>query len=397
MIPSSSIQEFQDWKDEFVAIRRDIHAHPELGFEEHRTSDFIAEKLASYGVDHIERGLAGTGIVASIHGKNGAANDPDRAIALRSDIDALPIIEETGVPYASTIHGKMHACGHDGHIAGLLMAAKYLATHRNFSGTVHLIFQPAEENGGGANVMIQQGLFDKFPVKSVWGLHNWPNAPFGTFLVKAGPMMAAVDDFKLTITGKGGHAAYPHNTIDPVVVGAQLVTAFQSIISRNTNPMASAVLSTTCFHIGETENVVAETAELRGTVRTYDPKIQDMIHNRMQEICDGFQTAYHVKIDLAIKRDYPATVNSAEEAEISQGIARSIAPDESVITKFDPSMGAEDFAFYLQKVPGCFIGLGTGKTESDPGLHHPKFNFNDDILPTQATYWVKLVEHNLPL
>lgn len=389
------LPEFQQWFDEFAAIRRDIHAHPELAFEEHRTSDFIAEKLQSYGVDHIERGLAGTGIVATIHGKNGAANDPDRAIALRADIDALPIHEETGLPYASKIAGKMHACGHDGHTAALLMAGKYLAQNRNFSGSVHLIFQPAEEDGGGADIMIRQGLFEKFPVKSVWGMHNWPRIPTGVFVAKPGPMMAAVDTLTITVNGKGGHAAYPHMVIDPVLIGSHLVIALQSIVSRNVEPTSEAVVSVTCFHIGDADNVIAEKAELQGTIRSYAPETRTLVHRRIQEICDGVAATFGGTITLNIETGYPATINTKDEAELAIEVAQGISPQ--VITDFKPAMGAEDFAYMLQQVPGCYIGLGSGKTENDPGLHHPKFDFNDEILPLAATYWVKLVEKNLPL
>lgn len=389
------LPEFQQWVDEFVAIRRDIHAHPELAFEEHRTSDLIAAELQRYGVDHIERGLAGTGIVATIHGKHGAANDPDKAIALRADIDALPIHEETGLPYASTIAGKMHACGHDGHTAGLLMAAKYLAMHRNFSGSVHLIFQPAEEDGGGANIMIRDGLFKKFPVRSVWGMHNWPRIPTGVFVTKPGPIMAAVDSMTITVKGKGGHAAYPHMVIDPVLVGSHLVIALQSIVSRNVEPTSEAVVSVTCFHIGDADNVIAEKAELEGTIRSYDPTVRKLVHQRMQEICKGVADTFGATIKLNIESGYPATINSKAEAELAIEVAQSVSPH--VITDFKPAMGAEDFAYMLEKVPGCYIGLGAGKTDNDPGLHHPQFDFNDDILPMAATYWVKLVEKNLPL
>ncbi len=387
--------DLNQWHAEFTALRRDLHAHPEIGFEEFRTGDLIAAKLAEIGVDSIERNWAKTGIVATIHGKTGAANDPDRAIALRTDIDALPIIEETNLPYASTINGRMHACGHDGHTAMLLMAAKYLTTHRNFSGSVHLIFQPAEENGGGGNVMVQEGFFEKFPVKSAWGMHNWPSMPFGMIGLRSGPMMAAYDQFKITVHGKGGHAARPHVTLDPIVIGAQLVTALQTIVSRNVNPVKEAVVSVTQFHAGFTSNVIVERAELQGTLRSFDPEIRKLLVRRVNEVCDGIAKTFNAKIDLTMEHGYPSTINTPEESTLAKNIACEILGESKVDDTIAPSMGAEDFSYFLQKVPGCYIRLGTGKTDSDPDLHHPKFNFNDEALPIGAMYWVKLVEKNL--
>lgn len=382
--------EFESWLPEFVAIRRDLHAHPELAFQEHRTSDVVAAKLHEYGVDAIHRGMGLTGIVATIHGKQPGNNG---AIALRADMDALPIFEETGLPYASAVPGVMHACGHDGHTAALLMAAKYLAATRNFSGTVHLIFQPAEENGGGANIMIRDGLFDKFPVQSVWGLHNWPQIPLGAALIKSGPMLASVDDFTIMITGRGGHAAYPQLTNNPLTIGAHLVLALQDIPAAEND----AVLSVTCFHVGSATNVVDEQSRLQGTIRTHNPQVQDMIHARIQETCAAIAAKFNAVIDVDIQRDYPAVINTEAEAEIAAQVAATFLPPQAIVRDFPPSMGAEDFAYMLQKKPGCFIGLGTGQTENDPGLHHPQFDFNDMSLPLAATYWVRLVETKLPL
>jgi len=379
--------EFTEWVREFVALRRDLHAHPELAFQEHRTSDIVAKKLQEFGVDAIHRGMGLTGIVATIHGKQSGNN---KAIALRADMDALPIFEETQLPYASTVPGVMHACGHDGHTASLLLAAKYLATHRNFSGTVYLIFQPAEENGGGANIMIRDGLFDKFPVTSVWGLHNWPQIPLGATLVKSGPMLAAVDDFTIMITGRGGHAAYPQYTNNPLTIGAHLTLALQDI------PTGDAVLTITCFHVGSANNVVDQQARLQGTIRTHDPKVQDMLHAKINEVCQSIAENFRAVIDVDIQRDYPAVINTETETEIAAAVLAGYLPKESIIRDFPPSMGSEDFAYMLQKNPGCFIGMGTGKTNNDPGLHDPRFDFNDEVLPIAATYWIKLVEANLP-
>lgn len=389
--------ELKEWHEEFTALRRDIHAHPETAFEEFRTSDVIAAKLQEIGVDAISRNWAKTGIVATIHGKTGAANDPDRAIGLRSDIDALPIVEESGLPYASTVHGKMHACGHDGHIATLLLAAKYLAKHRNFSGSVHLIFQPAEESGGGGEVMVKEGLLQKFPVKSVWGMHNWPSMKVGTFGMRPGPTMAAVDEFYLTVHGKGGHAAYPHRTIDPIVIGAQLVTALQTIVSRNVDPVKQAVCSVTQFHAGFTHNVIVEKADIVGTLRSFDADIREMLVQRVREICDGIAKTFNTKINVDIHRGYPSTVNTLAETDFAQAVAKTIVGDENVDGNIAPSMGGEDFSFMLEKAPGCYIRLGSGKTDNDPGLHNPKCDFNDEALPYGAMYWVKIAETALPL
>ena len=382
------------WHDEFTAIRRHLHTHPELAFQENATAAYIEEKLRSFGITDIETGWAKTGIVATVHGKDGPASDKEHTIALRADMDALPIVEQTGAAHASTIPGVMHACGHDGHTATLLMAARYLATHKPFSGTIHFIFQPAEETGGGGGVMVEEGLFDKHPVKSVWGMHNWPRIPMGAALVRPGAMMASCDDMDITITGVGGHAAYPHKANDPVLAGAHLVIALQSIVSRNVEPTEEGVVSVTVFQSGQTHNVIESTAVLRGTFRSHNPEIRALLEKRIRDVCTGVAATFGVAIDINIYGGYPPTVNTADEAAIATQVLQSLLPH--VVTDFKPAMGAEDFAFMLEKVPGCFIGIGTGKTDSDPHLHDPRYDFNDEILPIAASYWVRLAETLLP-
>jgi hippurate hydrolase len=362
--------------DDLIAWRRDFHAHPELGFEEHRTSAIVAEKLAGWGIA-VERGLAGTGLVGTLRAGTGT-----RAIGLRADMDALPMTEANRFPHASTIPGRMHGCGHDGHTTMLLGAARYLAKTRAFDGTVRFIFQPAEEGGGGAKVMIDQGLFDRHPVDAVYGVHNDPSLPLGQGSVVAGPIQAASDRFHIDLTGKGGHAARPHLTVDPVVVGAHIVLALQSIASRRVDPLDSAVLSLTQFHAGEADNVIPQTAQLRGTVRTLDPRVQDEIQAMIGE--------------LHYTRNYPPVVNHAAEAErAALALGLVIGPDQ-VIRRRPPSMGGEDFAFMLLARPGCFIKLGQ-KADARGGIsvHHPNYDFNDDLLPLGASFFAALVEQEL--
>ena len=376
-----------------TALRRDIHAHPELGFQEVRTSDLIAASLTEWGIP-IHRGLGKTGVVGIV--KNGTSA---RAVGLRADIDCLPMQEFNTFAHASKHAGKMHACGHDGHTAMLLAAAQHFAKNRNFDGTVYLIFQPAEEGGGGARVMIEDGLFEQFPMEAVFGMHNWPGMQVGQFAVAPGPVMASTAEFKVTIRGKGSHAALPHNGIDPVPVACQVVNGFQTIISRNKKPIEAGVISVTMIHGGEASNVVPDSCELQGTVRTFTRELQDLIERRMKQVAEHTCAAYDAQCTFEFKRNYPATVNSAAEAEFARNVMASIVGADNVKVQ-EPTMGAEDFAFMLQAKPGayCFIGNGDG-THREMGhgggpcmLHNPSYDFNDDLIPLGATYWVRLAE-----
>lgn len=374
---------------EMRAWRRELHAHPELAFAEHETAARVAGWLRDFGLDPAV-GLAGTGVVATIDGRR-----PGPAIALRADLDALPMTEESGVPHASKTPGRMHACGHDGHIAMLLGAAKHLAASRDFGGRVHVVFQPAEEGGAGGEVMVREGLFEKFPAEQVFGLHNWPALPAGVFGVRAGPIMAATDTFTITVEGRGGHAAMPHQTLDPIVGGAQVVLALQSLVSRRLDPASMAVISVTVFEAGSAYNVIPARAVLRGTVRTVDPSVRDAIEAQMKRlvvgICDGLGLAG--AIDYV--RGYPATINSAAEAEIAAAAAARVVGAERVMRELPPSMGGEDFAYMLGARPGCYVWMGTGRGERTRGLHHPQFDFDDESLVVGASYWVRLVEERL--
>jgi amidohydrolase len=378
-------------------IRRDIHAHPELRFEENRTSDLVAERLAQWGIPTI-RGLGGTGLVGTI--SNGTSA---RSIGLRADMDALPLQEHNEFAHRSRHQGKMHACGHDGHTAMLLAAAKYLAEHRNFDGTVHLIFQPAEEGGAGAQRMIDDGLFDKAPCDAVFGMHNWPGAKVGQFGLRAGPVMASSNEFRITISGKGAHAALPHNGIDPVLVATHVVQALQSIITRNKKPIDTAVISVTQISGGDAVNVIPDTATIAGTVRTFTTEVLDLVERRMREISEQLPTAFGASGSLHFHRNYPPTVNHPAEVEFSREVLHDIVGTQNVF-EFEPTMGAEDFAFMLQVKPGCYIMAGNGEDGShrDAGhglgpcmLHNPSYDFNDDLIPVGATYWVRLVEKYL--
>ncbi len=376
-----------------ASLRRDIHAHPELCFQEVRTADLVAAKLTEWGIP-IHRGLGTTGVVGIV--KNGTGS---RAIGLRADMDALPMQEFNTFDHASTHAGKMHACGHDGHTAMLLAAAQHFAKHRNFDGTVYLIFQPAEEGGGGAREMIKDGLFDKFPMDAVFGMHNWPGDQVGRFAVSAGPVMASSNEFKITIRGKGGHAALPHNGLDPVPVACQLVQSFQTIITRNKKPVDAGVISVTMIHAGEATNVIPDSCELQGTVRTFSFEVLDMIERRMKEISEHTCAAFGVICEFEFVRNYPPTINSADEAAFAAKVMADIVGAGNV-TAQEPTMGAEDFAYMLQAKPGayCFIANGDGShREMGHGggpcmLHNPSYDFNDDLIPLGATYWVRLAE-----
>jgi hippurate hydrolase len=375
------------------ALRRDLHAHPELCFNEFRTADVVAAKLTEWGIP-VHRGLGTTGVVGIV--KNGTST---RAIGLRADMDALPMQEANTFAHASTHPGKMHGCGHDGHTAMLLAAAQYLATHRHFDGTVYLIFQPAEEGGGGAREMIQDGLFDKFPMDAVFGMHNWPGMLLGQFAVSPGPVMASSNEFKITVHGKGGHAAMPHNALDPVPVACQLVQAFQTIISRNLKPIDAGVISVTMIHAGEATNVIPNACELQGTVRTFSLAVLDQIEQRMRVLTEHLCAASNLRADFEFRRNYPPTINSAAEADFARQVMADLVGDARVLVQ-EPTMGAEDFSFMLQAKPGCcaFIANGDGdhRALGHGGgpcmLHNPSYDFNDELLPLGATYWVRLAE-----
>jgi amidohydrolase len=374
-----------EFHEDMAAWRRDIHAHPETAFEEHRTSRLVAERLASFGVE-VHRGLAGTGIVGVLR------NGPGPSIGLRADMDALHIHEANHFDHASTNPGRMHACGHDGHTAMLLGAARYLAETKRFRGTVHFIFQPAEENEAGGRRMVEEGLFKQFPVDAVYGMHNWPGLAAGTFAVKAGPVMAASDHFEIIVTGLGAHAAMPHRGVDPVVTAAQMVTALQTISSRTVDPLDGVVVSVTQFHAGDTWNVIPETVMLRGTVRTFRAEVQDRAEATLKRIAQGVADAFGARIGLSYHRLYPATANTVAEAEIAKRAAQAVVGEHQVDLDPPPSMGAEDFSFMLKERPGCYIWLGNGPGEGGCTLHNPRYDFNDAILPVGASYWVKLVE-----
>ena len=382
-----------------AALRRDIHAHPELCFQEQRTSDLVATKLTEWGIP-ILRGLGTTGVVGILK-----AGTSTRAIGLRADMDALPMQEANTFAHASTYPGKMHACGHDGHTAMLLAAAQHLATHRSFDGTVYLIFQPAEEGGGGAREMIKDGLFERFPMEAVFGMHNWPGFAVGQFAASPGPVMASSNEFKITIHGKGGHAAMPHNALDPVPVACQLVQSFQTIVSRNLKPIDAGVISVTMIHAGEATNVIPNSCELQGTVRTFSLEVLDMIEERMRVMAEQTCAASGLRADFEFRRNYPPTINSAPEADFCRQVMAEIVGSENVQMQ-EPTMGAEDFSYMLQAKPGCyaFIANGDGdhRAVGHGGgpcmLHNPSYDFNDNLLPLGATYWVRLAERwlNLP-
>ncbi len=372
--------------DAFRAVRRDLHAHPELGFEERRTSDLIAKLLTEWGIS-VHRGLGRTGVVGVI--KNGTSN---RTVGLRADIDALPMTERNTFAHASTHRGRMHACGHDGHTTMLLAAARHLAAHRNFDGTVYLIFQPAEEGGGGAREMIQDGLFERFPMEAIFGIHNWPGAASGRFVVKAGPVFASSNDFKIIIRGRGAHAAMPDLGVDPVPVACQMVQAFQSIVSRNKPPLDPGVISVTMIHAGEANNVIPESCEIQGTVRTFTRETLDMIEQAMRRIAEGTCQAFGAGCEFEFHRNYPPTVNPAAETAFVRELLAGWLGSESVLS-FDGTMGAEDFGYFLQEKPGCYFLITGGADSHAPCLlHNPHYDFNDELIPIGATMWVRLAE-----
>jgi len=384
------------WQDEMRRIRRDLHAHPELMYEERRTSDVVAGALREWGIE-VHRGLGGTGVVGILRGRDDGAG---RALGLRADMDALPVPEANTFAHASRHPGKMHACGHDGHTAMLLAASRYLARHRDFSGTVYAIFQPAEEGGAGARRMIDEGLFERFPMQAVFGMHNWPGMPAGSFGLTPGPIMASSNEFRVTVRGKGSHAGMPHLGIDPVMAAVQLAQALQLIITRNRDPLDAAVLSITQIHAGQADNVVPNEAVLRGTVRTFTLDVLDLIERRMEETVRHVCTALGCEAGFEFVRNYPPTINHPAETALCAEVLRELAGPDRVDAAVRPSMGAEDFAFMLQEKPGCYVWIGNGEGgHRDAGhgigpcmLHNASYDFNDDILPLGATYWVRLAQ-----
>jgi amidohydrolase len=379
--------------DALASLRRDIHAHPELGYQEQRTSALIADALTQWGIP-VHRGLGGTGVVGVV--RNGSAT---RAVGLRADIDALPVTERNRFAHASMHEGRMHACGHDGHTAMLLAAARYLSAHRNFEGTVYLVFQPAEEGGGGARAMLRDGLFERFPMEAIFGIHNWPGLAAGQFAVRAGPVFASTSEFKVTVRGRGAHAAMPHNSIDPLPVACQIVQAFQTVISRNKRPLDAAVISATMIRAGEATNVIAESCELQGTVRTFTVEVLDMIEQRMRRIAEATCHAFGAGCEFTLTRNYPPTVNHARETGFVRELLGELVGTENV-KEFEPTMGAEDFSYFLLEKPGCYFVIGNGDgTHRSAGhgegpcmLHNPSYDFNDELIPLGGSMWVRLAE-----
>jgi hippurate hydrolase len=374
-----------EMQDEVAGWRQHLHQTPELNFDVFKTAAFVTEKLKAFGCDDVVTGLGKTGVVGIIRGRQGEGP----TIGLRADMDALPLNETTGKPYASTIPGKMHACGHDGHTAMLLGAAKYLAETRNFTGSVAVIFQPAEEGGGGGNEMVKDGMMERFDISKVFGMHNMPGLPVGQFAIRPGPIMAATAEFTITVRGKGGHAAMPHGTIDPIVITSQLVGALQTIASRSTDPVEAVVVSVTKFHAGDAYNIIPETAEIAGTVRTLRKEIAKKSEERIRTICDGLATAFGAKIEVDYQANYPVTFNHAEETVFASDVAADVAGDAHVHRGIQPVMGGEDFSYMLEARPGAFIFIGNGDTA---GLHNPAYDFNDEVIPHGMSYWVKLAE-----
>lgn len=376
-----------------TALRRDLHAHPELCFEEERTAELIARQLTEWGIP-VHRGLGRTGVVGVL--KNGTSA---RAVGLRADMDALPVTERNTFAHASRHPGKMHACGHDGHVAMLLAAAKHLSKHRGFDGTVYLVFQPAEEGGGGAREMMRDGLFDRFPMDAIFGAHNWPGMQVGQFAIKNGPCFASSNEFKVKVRGKGGHAAMPHNSIDPVPVACQMVQAFQTIVTRNVRPIDPAVISVTMIHTGEATNVVPDVCVMQGTVRTFTLEVLDLIERRMREIAEHTCAAFGASCEFEFSRNYPPTINHPAETDFARRVMAEVVGEANVL-EFEPTMGAEDFSYYLLEKPGAYFLIGNGDGSHRAGghglgpcmLHNASYDFNDELIPLGATLWVRLAE-----
>jgi hippurate hydrolase len=382
------VNRIADLHSDIKAWRHDIHAHPELQYDVHRTAASVAEKLKSFGCDEVVTGIGRTGVVGVIRGHK-PSEGAGKVIGLRADMDALPIEEANAVPYKSTVPGKMHACGHDGHTAMLLGAARYLAETRNFAGTTIVIFQPAEEGGAGGQAMLDDGLMERFGIGEVYGMHNYPGLPVGEFAIRPGPIMAAADHLRIDIEGVGGHAARPHLSVDTVMVGAQIINQLQTIVSRNVDPLHSAVISICMFHAGNADNVIPQTAQLQGTARSLAPAVQDLLEKRIGEVVEGVARLHGAKAKLLYRRGYPVLVNHARETDFAAGVAAEIVGSDKVDTAVAPVMGAEDFSFMLNARPGAFIFVGNGNSA---GLHHQAYDFNDEVIPVGTSYWVRLVE-----
>jgi len=390
-----SIETIRKYHGELRELRRDIHAHPELAYEENRTSQIVAERLASWGIE-VHRGIARTGVVGVLRGKK---NGSGRGVGLRADMDCLPMHETGNLPYKSTHAGRMHACGHDGHTTMLLGAARYLAETRDFDGTAYLIFQPAEEGGAGAQKMVEEGLFERFPANQIYAVHNWPGLPPGQIAVRPGPVMAATDEIQFTVHGKGGHAAMPHLTLDPVVVAAQIITALQTIASRNVNPLDAIVVSVCSMQTSQLGafNVIPDFVKLVGTVRSFRPETRDLAERRIKEIVPGVATALGARAEVEYRRGYPATINSEREAAFAAQVGERVFGKDNVFTDAEPTMGGEDFSFMLQARPGAYVFLGQGGGPTGCYLHNSGYDFNDDVIPLGAGYLAALVEASLPL
>jgi hippurate hydrolase len=374
-----------DLHAEITAWRRDIHANPELLYDVHRTAASVADKLKTFGCDEVVSGIGRTGVVGVIRGRKAGG----KVVALRADMDALPIEEATNLAYKSTVPGKMHACGHDGHTAMLLGAAKYLADTRNFTGTAVVIFQPAEEGGAGARAMLRDGLLDRFGIQEVFGMHNFPGMPVGEFAIRSGPMMASTDSIAIDLEGKGGHAAWPHLGVDTVLVGAQIVNQIQSIVARNVDPLDAAVISICVFEAGHTDNVIPQHAKLRGTIRSLSPQVREFLQKRLREVVEGTARLYGANAEVTFSTGYPVLVNEEGRTAFAAAVAVEIAGRDKVNRDVPPLMGAEDFAYMLEERPGAFIYLGNGDSAM---LHHPAYDFNDEAIPVGTSYWVRLAE-----
>ena len=374
-----------DFSGEIAAWRHDLHAHPELLYDVHRTAASVADKLKSFGCDEVVTGIGRTGVVGIVRGRDPGA----KVIGLRADMDALPLEEETGLPYRSSVPGRMHACGHDGHTAMLLGAAKYLAETRNFVGTAVMIFQPAEEGGAGGLAMVKDGLMTRFGVEEVYGMHNYPGLAVGEFAIRPGAIMAAADQIVIALQGKGGHAARPHLAIDTVLVGAQIVNQLQSIVARNVDPLEAAVVSICMFQAGHTDNVIPQHATLRGTARSLSAEVRALLQKRVREVVEGTAALYGAKAEITYSTGYPVVVNHKRQTSLAAAVAEDIVGHDKVDTDVAPVMGAEDFAFMLQERPGAFIFVGNGDSA---GLHHPAYDFNDEVIPIGTSYWVRLAE-----
>jgi amidohydrolase len=374
-----------DLYGEIAAWRHDLHAHPELLYDVHRTAASVADKLKSFGCDEVVTGIGRTGVVGIVRGRDAGA----KVIGLRADMDALPLEEETGLPYRSSVPGRMHACGHDGHTAMLLGAAKYLAETRNFAGTAVMIFQPAEEGGAGGLAMVKDGLMTRFGVEEVYGMHNYPGLVVGEFAIRPGAIMAAADHIAIELHGKGGHAARPHLAVDTVLVGAQIVNQLQSIVARNVDPLEAAVVSICMFQAGHTDNVIPQHAKLRGTARSLSAEVRALLQKRVREVVEGTAALYGAKAEISYATGYPVVVNHKRQTSFAAAVAQDIVGPDKVDTDVAPVMGAEDFAFMLQERPGAFIFVGNGDSA---GLHHPAYDFNDDVIPIGTSYWVRLAE-----